>query len=424
MLKMSETPPPKKIAAIKGTHDILPGQVRQWQWVEKTAKALFELYGYREIRTPVFEATELFEKGTGETSDIVMKEMYTFTDKGGRSLTLRPEYTPSIARAIIEHRLHLQPAPMRYYFIGPMFRYDKPQKGRYRQFHQMDIEVFNEKDASVDAEIVEMAANLLESVGVVSHEIRVNSVGCRTCRPLYQQALRQAAEKGRAGFCEDCRRKIDTNPLRILDCKVEACRELARHLPKITDFLCSECGPHFQAFLSGLDLYERPYSIDPLLVRGLDYYTRTTFEFTSTQLGAQDAILGGGRYDDMLGDFGGPDICGIGFALGLERLLLLLPEPEEKARFVFLAWLGEAARREAIKTACVLRRAGVECWLEYKVRSLRNQMGRASKLGAAWALILGENEVSRGVVQLKNMSTGDQREVSPDELLSLVQKLD
>lgn len=421
---MSEPLPKKKIAAIKGTHDILPSQVHKWQRVENTSKAIFELYGYREIRTPVFEATELFEKGTGETSDIVLKEMYTFTDKGGRSLTLRPEYTPSIARAIIEHRLHLQADPMRYYFIGPMFRYDKPQKGRYRQFHQMDVEVFNEKDASVDAEIVELAAYLLERVGVVSPEIRVNSVGCRACRPQYQQALRQAAETQRADYCEDCRRKIDTNPLRIFDCKVETCRELARRLPKITDHLCSECEKHFQDFISGLDLYELPYSIDPLLVRGLDYYTRTTFEFTSPLLGAQDAILGGGRYDDMMRDFGGPDICGIGFALGIERLLLLLPEPEEQTRFVFLAWLGEAAEREAVKTARTLRRAGVECWLEYKERSLRNQMGRASKLGAAWTLIIGEDEVNQGIFQLKNMSTGEQREVSPDELLNRVQQID
>ncbi len=421
---MSEPLPKKKIAAIKGTHDILPNQVRKWQQVENTAKAIFELYGYREIRTPVFEATELFEKGTGETSDIVLKEMYTFTDKGGRSLTLRPEYTPSIARAIIEHRLHLQADPMRYYFIGPMFRYDKPQKGRYRQFHQMDVEVFNEEDASVDAEIVELAAHLLERVGVESPEIRVNSVGCRDCRPHYQQALRKAAEKQRTDFCEDCRRKIDTNPLRIFDCKVETCRELACHLPKITAHLCSECDEHFQEFLGGLDLYELSYRIDPLLVRGLDYYTKTTFEFTSPSLGAQDAILGGGRYDDMLKDFGGPDICGIGFALGFERLLLLLPEPEEKTRFVFLAWLGEAAEREAVKTARKLRRAGVECWLEYKERSLRNQIGRASKLGAAFTLILGEDEVNRGVYQLKNMSTGEQREVVAGQLLSQVRQID
>ena len=288
----------KSIAAIKGTHDILPCQARKWQRVEEFAQNLFELYGYREIRTPVFEATELFQKGTGETSDIVMKEMYTFVDKGGRSLTLRPEYTPSIARAILEHRLHLQPDPLRFYFIGPMFRYDKPQKGRYRQFHQMDVEVFNEKDPAVDAEIVEMAARLLEGVKVKGAEVLVNSVGCRACRPDYHMSLRQEAGKERDSLCADCQRKIDTNPLRIFDCKVEACRELAQDLPKITDYLCEECQEHFAQFLSCLDLYELPYTVEPLLVRGLDYYTKTTFEFVSTRLGAQDADERAGSADD------------------------------------------------------------------------------------------------------------------------------
>jgi histidyl-tRNA synthetase len=281
---MSSSSKKRQIAAIKGTHDILPRQARKWQRVEEIAQTLFELYGYREIRTPVFEATELFQKGTGETSDIVMKEMYTFVDKGGRSLTLRPEYTPSIARAIIEHQLHLQPDPLRYYFIGPMFRYDKPQKGRYRQFHQMDVEVFNEKDPAVDAEIVEMAARLLERVNVKGAEVLVNSVGCRACRPDYHKALRQEAENHRNDLCADCQRKIDTNPLRIFDCKVATCREIAQSLPKITDHLCEECQVHFDQFRSYLDLYELPYKVEPLLVRGLEYNTKTTFEFVSTEL--------------------------------------------------------------------------------------------------------------------------------------------
>jgi histidyl-tRNA synthetase len=417
---MSETPKQKRVAAIKGTHDILPKQVRKWQSVEKTAKTLFELYGYREIRTPVFEATELFEKGTGETSDIVMKEMYTFTDKGGRSLTLRPEYTPSIARAIIEHRLHLQPDPMRYYFIGPMFRYDKPQKGRYRQFHQMDVEVFNEKDPAVDAEIVEMAATLLRSVGVRDTQILVNSVGCRACRPGYLDQLRRAAEDHRAGFCPDCRRKIDSNPLRIFDCKVETCRELALGLPKITDHLCQECREHFDLFRSHLDTYGLAYTVEPLLVRGLDYYTKTTFEFTSTLLGAQDAVLGGGRYDDMMKDFSGPDICGIGFALGMERLLLLVPEAAESEPFLFVVWMGQEAKKMGLLAARALRQKGREVWIEYRERSFRNQLSRASKLGASWCLILGEDEVRSGTYQLKDMATGEQREMTLDDVLERV----
>ncbi len=417
---MSESAVKKRVAAIKGTHDILPHQIRPWQRVEAAAKSLFELYGYREIRTPIFEATELFEKGTGETSDIVMKEMYTFTDKGGRSLTLRPEYTPSIARAIIEHRLHLRPEPMRYYFIGPMFRYDKPQKGRYRQFHQVDIEVFNEKDPAVDAEIVEMGATLLERVGVIGTEILVNSVGCRACRPDYQRELRREADKLRPAFCSDCRRKIDTNPLRIFDCKVETCREIARGLPKIIDQLCGECDDHFRSFRGYLDRFRLSYTIEPFLVRGLDYYTKTTFEYTSAQLGAQDAILGGGRYDDMLRDFGGPDICGIGFALGLERLLLLVPDEETSDSIMYVVWMGEAAKQPAMQAARALRRAGQEVWIEYKERGLRTQMSRANKLGAAWGLIIGPDEVRKGTYQLKDMVSGKQREINPDDLLKVV----
>lgn len=417
---MSRPSKKTRIAAVKGTHDILPRQARKWQRVETFAQALFELYGYREIRTPVFEATELFQKGTGETSDIVTKEMYTFVDKGGRSLTLRPEYTPSIARAIIEHSLHLQPDPLRFYFIGPMFRFDKPQKGRYRQFHQMDVEVFNEKDPAVDAEIVEMAARLLEGVKVKDAQVLVNSVGCRACRPEYHKALREEAEKRRPDFCPDCQRKIDTNPLRIFDCKVETCREIARDLPKIIDHLCGDCQNHFDHFLAYLDLYGISYKVDPLLVRGLDYYTKTTFEFVSSELGAQDAILGGGRYDDMMKDFGGPDICGIGFALGMERLLDLAPDEETPEHFVYLAWMGEGAKRQAMELAQYLRARGVACAVEYKPRGLGNQLGRASKFGASWGVIIGEDEVKKQSFQLKNMVTGEQREVTLDEILSAV----
>jgi len=251
----------KRIAAIKGTKDILPKEARKWQRVEATAKRIFELYGYREIRAPIFEATELFEKGTGETSDIVIKEMYTFKDKAGRSLTLRPEYTPSIVRSIIEHRLYLQPDPLRFYFIGPMFRYDKPQKGRYRQFHQMDIEVFGEEAPAVDAEIVEMADYLLKTLKVTETEILVNSVGCQGCRPLYLKELREAAEKKRALLCPDCQRKITANPLRIFDCKVETCREAARGFPKITDFLCAECEANFDSFKAHLDSFQISYIV-------------------------------------------------------------------------------------------------------------------------------------------------------------------
>jgi len=407
----------KELISIKGTKDILPQEVKKWQKVEETAKTIFELYGYQEIRTPVFEATELFEKGTGETSDIVIKEMYTFTDRGGRSLTLRPEYTPSVVRAIIENRLYLRPDLMRFYFIGPMFRYDKPQKGRFRQFHQANIEVFGEKDPEVDAEIVEMAHTLLVKLGVKDIKILVNSVGCPRCRPSYQRELKMEAEKQRARLCEDCQRKIDTNPLRIFDCKKESCRNVAEGFPKITEFLCHECRDHFERFCRLLDFYDLEYTVEPKLVRGLDYYTKTTFEIVSSKLGAQDAVLGGGRYDEMMKQFGGPDICGTGFAMGMERLLSLIPDNEEPEKFLYLIHMGEEAKKTGMKLAKYFRENGMECILEYKDRKLKKQMSRADKLKAAWSLVIGEEEVKKKRYQLKDMKTGEQKEVTKEEAL-------
>jgi histidyl-tRNA synthetase len=412
----------KRIPAIKGTKDILPQEARNWQAVEAAVKRVCELYSYREIRTPVFEATELFEKGTGETSDIVIKEMYTFTDKGGRSLTLRPEYTPSVVRAIIDHRLNLKPDPLRFYFMGPMFRYDKPQKGRYRQFHQLDVEVFAEQDPAVDAELVEMAGFLLEELKVADTETLVNSVGCKKCRPSYITKLRTHAQKEKQELCEDCQRKVLTNPLRIFDCKVETCQDVAKNFPMITEHLCQECEEHFRQFCAYLEFFGLEYRIEPRLVRGIDYYTKTTFEIVSSKLGAQDAILGGGRYDNMMKEFGGADICGIGFAMGLERLLSVLPKTERKEPFLYLAHLGEEAKKTGMLLSQFLRRKGVECLMEYREKSLKSQMSRANKLGASWVLIVGEDEVKKGKYQLKNMATGQQEEKTQEDILEVIQK--
>jgi len=412
-----ETPPKKSVAAVKGTHDILPGEVEKWQALERLARQTFELYGYRELRAPVFEATELFEKGTGQTSDVVTKEMYTFTDKGGRSLTLRPEYTPSVARAIIEHRLDLQTRPLRFYFMGPMFRYDRPQKGRYRQFHQIDVEVFGEKDPACDAELIEMADHFLGRLGVTDREILVNSVGCRACRPAYSRALREAAAAAEDSLCPDCQRKAETNPLRIFDCKVESCRAAAGAFPEIHGFLCAECRDHFAELVSLLDLYGIPHRVDPKLVRGLDYYTRTTFEIVSSSLGAQNALLGGGRYDDMMRDFGGPDICGNGFAMGMERLLSVASLPPPKARLLYIAYLGAPAKRAAAELARFFRAEGVECLVEFKDRSMKAHFGRANKLEAAWVLVVGEDEMKKGRFGLKEMAGGRQIEGAREELL-------
>ncbi len=412
----------KQISAIKGTKDILPEEARKWQAVESVTKRVFELYGYREIRTPVFEPTELFQKGTGMTSDIVIKEMYTFKDKAGRSLTLRPEYTPSVVRSIIENSLYLQPEPLRFYYIGPMFRYDKPQKGRYRQFHQADIEVFGEEDPAVDAEIVEMANYLLQELKVSETDTLVNSVGCKNCRPSYIKELRKRAKEVSKILCQDCRRKIDTNPLRIFDCKVEACREASKSFPQIIDYLCHDCKRHFQQFCDYLELYGIKYRVEPRLVRGIDYYTKTTFEIISSKLGAQDALLGGGRYDDMMKVFGGPDICAIGFAMGMERLLSVVPFEKKKERFLYLAFLGEEAKRAGMGLVRLLRREGVECLVEYKERSLKAQMSRANKLGADWVLIVGEEEVKKGRYQLKNMASGEQKEMTQEQILEILRE--
>jgi histidyl-tRNA synthetase len=405
---------------IKGTKDILPEEVGSWQTLERLARETFELYGFRELRAPVFEATELFEKGTGQTSDVVVKEMYTFTDKGGRSLTLRPEYTPSVVRAIIEHRLDLRPEPMRYYYMGPMFRYDKPQKGRYRQFHQVDVEVFGEKDPAVDAEIIEMADALLNELNVPDTETLVNSVGCRACRPAYGRALREAARKKIDVLCADCQRKVETNPLRIFDCKVEACRRAAESFPRILDHLCTECRDHFNAVLGWLDLFKIAYKVEPRLVRGLDYYTKTTFEIVSGHLGAQNALLGGGRYDDMMKDFGGPDICAIGFAMGMERVLSVARLPVNKKSFLYLAYLGDEAKKAALDLGRFFRRSGVECLIEFKVRGMKAHLARANKLEATWVLIVGEDELGKGRFGLKEMATGQQVEGTREELLATI----
>ena len=418
---MSEDNSPKKeLAAIKGTRDILPGEVEKWQALEALARTTFERYGFRELRAPVFEATDLYKKSTGETSDVVTKEMYTFEDKGGRSLTLRPEYTPSVVRAIVEHRLDLEGAPMRYYFMGPMFRYDKPQKGRYRQFHQIDIEVFGEKDAAVDAEIIEMAHALLGQLHVTGTETLINSVGCRACRPAYSAALREAAGSRRNELCPDCQRKAETNPLRIFDCKVEACQEVAKSFPSIQDYLCEECREHFARLREDLDVLKIAYRVEPRLVRGLDYYTKTTFEIVTTHLGAQNAILGGGRYDDMMKDFGGPDICGTGFAMGMERVLSVSEIAPPVRKTLYLAYLGDAAKKAGLELARFFRTNGVECLVEYKDRGMKAHFGRANKLGAAWVLIVGENELKSGRFGLKDMATGRQADGGRDELLALL----
>ncbi len=325
------------IAAIRGTQDILQGAIERWQFVEQTACRVFEQYGYAEVRTPIIEREELFSKGTGETTDIVQKEMYAFTDKDGERITLRPEATPSLVRAFVEHSLEQAMAVPKIYTIGPMFRRERPQKGRYRQFHQLDVEVFGVKDPSVDGEVIDLAWTLIGELGIGGVELAINSVGCQACRPAFAAALVAALGGDVARLCDDCQRRAVTNPLRIFDCKVPADQPLIDALPHTIDFLCDQCRTHFDAVRKYLDLFGVPCTLSHRLVRGLDYYTRTTFEVLAGHIGAQSAVLGGGRYDGLVKQLGGPDRVGIGFAAGIERLVLALPGGTAAS--------GQAARR-------------------------------------------------------------------------------
>jgi histidyl-tRNA synthetase len=402
------------IPAIRGTHDILPGEVERWQRVEEVSRRLFERYGYAEVRTPIIEREELFAKGTGETTDIVQKEMYAFTDKGGERITLRPEATPSLVRAFVEHNLEQTMAAPKLYLFGPMFRYERPQKGRYRQFHQLDVEVFGVADPAVDAEVLDLAWSLIRELGIANVELVVNSVGCPACRPAFSEALLKALGEDVGRLCGDCRRRAETNPLRIFDCKVPEDQPIIDGLPHSVDYLCDACRAHFAAVERYLALYGIPYRVSHRLVRGLDYYTRTTFEILAGNIGAQNAILGGGRYDGLVKQLGGPDRVGIGFAAGIERLVLAMPEEAggERRRPIFVAAMGETARESALGLLRDLRRAGLEAHMEYEGRSLKSQMKRADRLKAAFALILGDDELAAGEVSVKDMSTSGQSRVA------------
>jgi histidyl-tRNA synthetase len=413
------------ITAIRGTHDILPGEVEKWQLVERTARDWCERYGYVELRTPILEQEELFAKGTGESTDIVQKEMYTFTDKSGERVTLRPEATPSMVRAYIEHNLEQAMPVAKLFSIGPMFRHERPQKGRYRQFHQLDVEVFGMTDPAIDAEVIDLAWTFVNALGIHAAALVINSVGDAVCRPRFQEALLKALGDDLSKLCQDCQRRAKTNPLRIYDCKVEADQPIIDRLPHAVDYLCEPCATHFEGVKTHLDAFDIPWRISHRLVRGLDYYTRTTFEVLGEALGAQNALLGGGRYDGLVKDLGGPDRSGIGFAAGLERLVLALPEslfPRPPAR-TFVIAVGDEGRPAAMKLLRELRRAGVSAQMEFEARGVRAQMKRADRLRARVALIVGGDELARGEVTLRDMSTGDQRPVARGTVIQAVQEM-
>ena len=409
------------IQAVKGTRDILPGETERWQRVEDVARRVFRRYGFREIRTPIFESTELFARGIGEATDIVTKEMYTFEDRGGRSLTLRPENTAPVVRAVLEHHLLQHPEAERLYYLGPMFRYERPQKGRMRQFSQVGVEAFGSDAAALDAEVIEMAMAMLRELQIDPVSLVINSVGCEKCRPVFRDKLKEALSDKVDQLCSDCQRRYRENPLRILDCKV-GCRRFLEGGPTILDSLDDECRLHFETLKRCLERLEVPYRVDPLLVRGLDYYMRTTFEVLGASLGAQNALLGGGRYDSLVAEMGGPPVGGFGFAAGLDRLVLSLPAAEAEASGpdVFVACLGEPARERGMMLVRDLRRRGL--WVEWEPtpgKSLKAQARRADRLRARVLAFLGDEELARGTLTLKTLAGGEQRETpaaDPDAL--------
>lgn len=405
----------------RGTNDILPGPARQWQILEKRIQQLCREYGYSEIRTPIFEHTVLFNRGVGEGTDVVEKEMYTFLDRGNTSLTLRPEGTAPIVRAYIENGLYSQPQPVKLYYLGPMFRYDRPQAGRYRQFHQFGAEVLGTRDPLLDVELIVLANSFCRRAGLRSWELHINSVGCTVCRREHRRELEAFLNSRVAELCEDCRRRARQNPLRVLDCKTEKCQQVTAGAPTTTAYLCAECEEHFTAVKRGLGEIPIKYQVNERLVRGLDYYTRTAFELMVAGIGAQNSIGGGGRYDGLVEACGGPPTPGIGFAFGMERVLLALEQQQAKPEAaagleVFVGTLEPEARMSALKLLIQLRNLGLAADMDYLGRSLKAQMKVAGKAGVPLVVIIGGDELTRGAVTVRDMKRGRQEEVS----LSLV----
>ncbi|WP_242339509.1 MULTISPECIES: histidine--tRNA ligase [Anaeromyxobacter] len=411
-----------KINGVKGMNDLLPGQAARWQEMEAIAREVFALYGYREVRTPVVEPAQLFARGVGEATDIVKKEMYVFEDKGEDLLALRPEGTAGTVRAFIEHGAFVE-GPQKWFYVGPMFRRERPQKGRYRQFHQIGCEAFGIAEPFLDAEQIALLDDFLARLGVRA-ELKLNSVGDRSCRPAYLQDLRAYLGSHKGELCADCNERMERNPLRVLDCKVESCQPVLAAAPRLLERLCPECAAHFEAVKSGLDALGVRYTVDTRLVRGLDYYVRTAYEFTSDALGSQSAVAGGGRYDGLVETLGGPPTPGIGFALGQERLAMILEKagraaPERKP-VVFFVSADEAGAREALRRAAELRRAGIACELDPRGGKMKAQFKQAERVGARYALVLGGNEVQTGQAKLKDLAT---REETPVALADLVARV-
>lgn len=409
-----------KIQSVRGVKDILPEETGRWQWVEKMAHQVFSRYGFKEIRVPIFEKTGLFQRGIGETTDIVEKEMYTFTDRSGDQITLRPEGTASVVRSYVENKMYNPPALVKLYYMGPMFRYERPQAGRFRQFYQIGVEAMGSSSPMVDTEVMIMLMDFFKNIGLTGLELQINNLGCAECRPQYREILKAGIRKHLSELCVNCNQRFERNPLRVLDCKVERDREISASLPKTAEHICAACKTNYNEVKSLLDLTQTPYKLNPNLVRGLDYYSRTTFEVTSNQLGAQDAICGGGRYDSLVEEFEGPPTPCFGFALGMERLISLIPFEQFKEidvrTDIFIVGLGDEARNLGFRLAQGFRDRGLKVEIDHEGGSMKSQMRKANKSLCRFALILGENEIKSGKYVLKNMDGGRQEEIAAESI--------
>ena len=405
--------------AIKGTQDILPSESYKVRFLEQSMSDVAETYGFKEIRTPVFEHTELFQRGVGDTTDVVQKEMYTFMDKGDRSITLRPEGTAGAIRAFLEHGLFNEPLPQKLYYLTSCYRYEKPQAGRLREFHQFGVECVGTASPCADAEVISLAADIFDFLGVEGLQLEINSIGCPECRKEYHKALKEYFSAYKSELCETCLSRLEKNPMRILDCKSPVCSKIAGGAPKILDYLCDDCKEHFEKVKRYLDTMGIEYKINPTIVRGLDYYTRTVFEFVSNEIGAQGTVCGGGRYDGLCKELGGNDIPSLGFAIGIERLMLLMkakniPFPEESKCNLYIASMGENASLKAAAIAREMRKEGLNIAFDVAGRSVKAQMKYANKLGAEYTMVLGDTEINEGKAKLKNMATREETEVVLD----------
>jgi len=407
------------ITSVRGFNDILPQETGIWHYVEKRAREIFIEFGCSEIRVPVLEKTDLFKRSIGVSTDIVEKEMYSFLDRGDEHLSLRPEATASVIRAYIEHALYASDPIAKLFTMGPMFRRERPQKGRYRQFHQIDVEFLGLDDPRIDAEVILMLIRFLKDMKVADLTLEINSLGCHECRPQFRNVLADFLKEMGKDLCEDCRRRLHANPLRVFDCKVADCRIVIDDAPRLSGFSCPPCRDHFQSVRDLLRIFDIPFEINEKMVRGLDYYTKTTFEIVTKSLGAQNAIAGGGRYDGLVKDLGGPDIPGIGFAVGMERLISLMPDDEKKFIVfpdLFIAALGDPAQRIAFSLCNRLRMKGIRSEMDYAGKSLKSQMKRADKLKCYYTLILGDKEIREQKAELRNMENGMQMKLDIDHL--------